>query len=141
MNRFKKNKTILLAAVLFTAVSLLALAACSGGQTEYESIESFEYHFYPEEYEEDHAPAPVTFSLDEKKQHQFRIDAACESGAMEIGVLYGDESVKLDPVSADAPCNELLTIPANTAGELTVTVSITPDTKGEVIGVLLAPAK
>ena len=128
-------------AVLVIAGLLFSLTACSGGQAEYERIESFEYHFYPEEYDGACSPAPVVFSLKENTDHQFRIDAACESGAMEIGILYGDEEVKSFAVHADTPCNELLTVPANTAAELTVTVSIGPDTKGEVIGALLAPTK
>ena len=36
------------------------------------------------------------------------------------------------------PCNEVLTIPANTADDVSVIVSIEPDTKGEVMAELLA---
>ena len=60
---------------------------------------------------------------------------------MEIGIIYESEDAKTYTVNTDTPCNELLTIPANTTSEVTITVSIEPDTKGEVIGDLLAPAK
>lgn len=136
MNRFKK-----MVSLLFVICFIFLLTACSGRQTEYESVESFEYHFYPEDYGDEYSPEPVTFSLKTKTDYQFQIDAACESGVMEIGIIYENEVAKTFTVNADAPCNELLTIPANTTSEVTITISIEPGTKGEVIGALLAPTK
>lgn len=136
MNRFKK-----IAAMLFAICFLCLLTACPVRQAEYKSVEGFEYHFYPEDYGDEYSPEPVTFSLKEKTDYQFRIDAACESGAMEIGVIYENGDAKIYTVNADTSCNELLTIPANTTGEVTITISIVPGTKGKVIGDLLAPVK
>ena len=136
MNRFKK-----IAAMLFVICFIFSLSACSGKETEYKSVEGFEYHFYPEEYNDEYSPSPMTFSLKEKTDYQFQIDATCESGAMEISIIYENEDAKTYTVNTDTPCNELLTIPANTTSEVTITVSIEPGTKGEVIGDLLAPAR
>lgn len=136
MNRCKK-----IAAMLFAICFLFLLTACSDRQAEYKSVEGFEYHFYPEDYGDEYSPEPVTFSLEEKHDYQFRIDAVCESGAMEIGVIYENGDAKTYTVNADTSCNELLTIPAKTTGEVTITVSIEPGTKGKVIGDLLALAK
>lgn len=138
MNRFKKIVMIFLV-ICFT----FSLSACSGRQTEYKSVEGFEYHFYPEDYGDDYNPEPITFSLKKNTEYQFRIDAACENGKMEIGVIYKDkdENIKTYTVNADVSCNELLIIPANTTSEVIITISIEPGTKGEVIVDLLAPAK
>lgn len=136
MNRFKK-----IVVVLFVICFIFSFTACSGKQTAFKSVEGFEYHFYPEDYDNEYSPEPMTFSLREKTDYQFQIDAACESGAMEIGFIYENEDAKTYTVNADAPCHKLLTISANTTSEVTITITIKPSTKGEVIGDLLAPAK
>lgn len=41
-------------------------------------------------------------------------------------------------VSPETPCNEILTIPTDCVNEVEITVSIEPDTRGSVIGSLLA---
>lgn len=136
MNRFKKI------AALFMAICLmLLLSACSGGKEEYDSMQGLEFHFYPEEYEEEYSEVSKTLSLEADTDYQLKIDASCESGTMKISVKYADGDAKNYSVNADAPCNELLSIPANMASEVSVIVSIEPDTKGKVIGDLLAPAK
>ncbi len=136
MNRFKRITA------LFMAICLIfALSACSDGGGEYESTRGFEFHFYPEEYEEKYSETSKTLSLDADTDYQLQIDAACESGTMKIRIMYNDTDEKVYIVNANAPCNELLTIPANTAGEVTIMVSIDPDTKGAVIGDLLASGK
>lgn len=136
MNRFKK-----IVAMLFVICFIFSFTACSGKQIEFKSVESFEYHFYPEDYGNEYSPEPITFSLKGKTDYQLQIDATCESGAMEIVIIYESEDTKTYTVNTDAPCHKLLTIPANTTNEVTITISIKPGTKGEVIGDLLAPAK
>lgn len=136
MNRFKK-----LFALLLVMCFVCSLCACSGSNTEYESIREFEFRFFPEEYEEEYSEVSKTLSLEADTDYQLKIDASCESGTMEISVKYADEDEKDYSVNVDTPCNELLSIPANTASEISVVVSIEPDTKGEVIAELLANSK
>ena len=136
MYRFKKTATIFMAICL-----VFLLSACSGGNVEYESTQGFEFHFYPEEYEEEYSEAWETLSLNANMDYQLQIEATCESGTMGISIVYKDAEEKAYTVNADAPCNELLTIPANATSEVTIAVYIEPDTKGEVIGALVAPAR
>ncbi len=136
MNGFNKITALFMAMCLS-----LGLSACSDCKAEYESIQGFEFHFYPEEYEEEYSETSKTFSLDSDTDYQLQIDAACESGTMKISVMYKDANEKVYIVNADAPCNELLPILANTASEVTIMVSIDPDTKGAIIGDLLAVGK
>ena len=126
---------------MFLAISLLLVfSACAGGDSaEYESVKSFEFHFYPEEYQEQYSEASKTLSLEVDADYQLQIDATCDSGKMEI--MYKGTNQKAYIVNAETPCSELLTIPANTTNEVTITVSIEPDTKGAVIGDLLACRK
>lgn len=136
MNRFKK-----MIALFLIMCFALSLSACSGSETEYESIREFEFHFFPEEYEEEYSEVSKTLPLEADTDYQIKIDASCESGTMEISVKYADEEAKSYNVNTDTPCNDLLSIPANTTSELSVIVSIEPDTKGEVISELLANSK
>lgn len=136
MNKFK-NVILLLLIMNF----VFSLSACSGNKTEYESIREFEFHFFPEEYEEEYSEVSKTLSLEADTDYQLKIDASCENGTMEIRVKYADEDAKNYTVHADTPCNEVLSIPSNTASELSVIVSIESDTKGEVISELLASNK
>lgn len=136
MNRFKRITA------LFTFVCLiLVLPACSGNKAEYESTQGFEFHFYPEEYEEEYSEVTKTLYLETETDYQLQIDAACESGTMEVSVTYRDADEKIYTVNADNPCNELLPIPANAASTVTITISIEPNTKGTVIGDLLTTVK
>lgn len=136
MNRFKKM------AVLFLSIFFVfSFSACSNGNVEYESTQGFEFHFCPEEYDEEYNEVSKTLSLEADTDYQLQIDAACDSGTLEIRIMYKGTDEKVFAVSADMPCNELLAIPANTTDEITITVSITPNTKGEIIGDMLAPAK
>lgn len=136
MNRFKNVIALLL--IMYFAFSL---PACSGSKGEYENIREFEFRFFPEEYEEEYSEVSKTLSLEADTDYQLKIDASCESGTMEISVKYGDEDEKDYSVNSDTPCNELLSIPANTANEISVVVSIEPDTKGDVVSELLASSK
>ena len=136
MNRFKT-----LISLFLVMCFALSLSACSGSEAEYESTREFEFHFYPEEYEEEYSEVSKTLSLEADTDYQLKIDASCESGTMEISVKYADEDVKDYTVNTDTPCNELLSIPENTASEISVVVSIEPDTKGDVVSELLESSK
>lgn len=133
MNRFKKT-TALFMAIFF----IFLLSACSGNKEEYESVQGFEFHFYPEEYQEAYSEVSKTLPLDAGTDYQLQIYAACDSGSLEIRIVYQDENEKVFIVNGEAPCSEMLSLPANTTSEVTITVSIDPDTKGSVIGDLLA---
>lgn len=133
MTRFKKQIT-LVAAICF----MLLLSACSNNESKYESTREFEFHFYPEEYEEQYSEISKTLSLDTDTEYQLRLEATCQSGTIKISIMYDGEGEKTYTVSADTPCDELLSISENTVNEVTVSVAIQEETKGTVIGELLS---
>lgn len=133
MTQFKKQIT-LVAAICF----MLLLSACSNNESKYESIREFEFHFYPEEYEEQYSEITKTLSLDTDIEYQLRLEATCQSGTIKISIMYDGEDEKTYTVSADTPCDELLSISENTVNEVTVSVAIQEETKGTVIGELLS---
>ncbi len=133
----KKSKKIILLILAFCMV--LVLAACKENkQDDYSSVQSFEYHFYPDEYEEEYNEFEKTYSLEADTDYQFQVDAVCESGTIEITVTYGDMEEKLYIVSSTTPCNETISIPANTSDTVSFVIHIDADTKGEVIGEMLS---
>lgn len=136
MNKFKKIVAMLMVCCLF-----FSLSACSGHKDEYKSVRGFEFHFYPEEYEEEYNKVSKTLSLESDTEHQLQLEAVCESGTMEIVVTYHDVEKKVYSVNIDAPLSELLTISTNDTNEVTISISIEPDTKGKIIGDLLAQSK
>mgnify|MGYP003302691359 FL=1 len=128
----KRNKKIV---IMFLAISLLLVfSACAGGDSaEYESVKSFEFHFYPEEYEEEYSEVSKILPLEADTEYQLKIDAACQTGTMEISISYEDENDKQSCVNADTPYNDTIIIPQNAADEVKVVISIEPDTKGSFI--------
>ena len=136
MKRFKK-------VVLSFAVICLMLssAACSGNHAVYGSVEEFERHFIPEEYDSEYSTITEVFTLKEDTDYQLKLDAKCECGTMQISILYADADEKIYSVNTETLCNELLTIPPDSVNEVEITVSIEPDTRGSVIGSLLANIK
>ena len=73
---------------------VLGLSACGRAPEEAEefvSRQAFEYHFYPEEYEEKYSSVGRTLPLEGETDYQFRIEAECASGTMEIRVTCGTE--------------------------------------------------
>lgn len=105
---------------------------CSSGGAEYENGQSFEYHFYPEEYDTDYGVVNKTLSLQSDKDYQIKIDASCSAGSMEISVLYKDGDI-LYVVNSNEPCNETIAIAAHTTDEVTFNILIEADTAGSVV--------
>lgn len=128
MKRFKK---------LIPLISIiLILGACSSSEKKYESIQGFEFHFYPEEYDKEYHEISKILPLDVDADYQLQINATCVSGTINLNIIFADEKIKTFTVDEKTPCNELIEIPAKTT-KITIIVSINPDTKGKVIGDLL----
>ena len=136
MNRFKN-------VVLFpVAICLmLSIVACSGKNAEYEIIQEFERYFIPEEYDSEYSIISEVFTLDTGVDYHIQLDAKCESGTMEISKLYEGADEKIYSINPETPCKETLAIPTDYVNEVKITVSIEPDTRGTVIGSLLASIK
>ena len=129
MKQYKKIAVCLLA-ICFA----FALTACNNSdQDEFTSLQSFEYHFFPEEYEEEYREYEKVITLEADMDYQFKVDAACESGTIEISLTYENAEEKMYIVNSSAPCNDKINIPANTTETACFTITIVPETKGDVV--------
>lgn len=125
MKQYKKIAVCLLA-ICFA----LALTACNN---EFTSLRSFEYHFIPEEYEEEYSEYEKTITLEADTDYQFKVDATCESGTIEIRLIYENAEETMYIVNSSAPCNDKINIPANTTETACFSITIVPETKGDVV--------
>lgn len=132
----KKSKLVM--AVLSFVWCILILSACSSGNDKYISVQEFEFHFLPEEYESTYSDFTKELNLESNRNYKIQLDAKCDNGTMEICVEYGNAERKEYSVNANSPCNELIDIQTNNSGKLIINVSIEPDTEGQVIGNLLS---
>ena len=97
MKKYKKIGVYLLAICL-----IFALTACNDSEAdEFTSLQSFEYHFIPEEYEEEYSEYEKTITLEADTDYQFKVDATCESGTIEIRniKLHGIDIEPTGPLS------------------------------------------
>lgn len=128
MKQYKKIAVCLLA-ICFA----FALTACNNSdQDEFTSLQSFEYHFFPEEYEEEYSEYEKVITLEADTDYQFKVDATCESGTIEISLTYENAEEKMYIVNSSAPCNDKINIPANTTETACFSITIVPETKGDV---------
>lgn len=132
----KQSKKIM--TFFFICCFVLSLSACKKNKSdEFTPLQSFEYHFYPEEYDDEYNEYEKSFTLEADTDYQFQVDAACESGTIEICISYGNTEDKMYIVNSQTPFNDTVSIPANTTDAVSFVVTIEPETKGEVIGELL----
>ena len=128
MKQYKK-----IAVCLFAICFAFALTACNDSDPdEFTSLQSFEYHFFPEEYEEEYSEYEKVITLEADTDYQFKVDATCESGTIEITPTYENAEEKMYIVNSSAPCNDKINIPANTTETACFTITIVPETKGDV---------
>ena len=106
---------------------------------EYGDYQALEYHFYPEEYEKEYSSTGRTLPLDGETDYQFRIEAECASGTMEIRVTCGTEE-QIYAVSPSEPCRATVSVESGDAEEAQFDIEIQPDTEGGVrVEVLTCP--
>ena len=77
---------------LCAALLAAALVAC-GSQSEYELQQNFEYHFYPDEYEEAFSQVEKTIMLEDGTEYRIQIQAACESGTLTVSAACASSRV------------------------------------------------
>lgn len=132
----KKSKKFIV--FLFIFCIMFGFSACGKIKAdEFISLQKFEYHFYPEEYEEEFNELQKTFTLEADTEYQFQVNAACESGTIVISIDCKNEESKEYLVDSSAPCTETISFPANTTDTVYFVITIQPDTKGDVVGELL----
>ncbi len=132
--------------VTFIAVfTLLFSAVFSGCETnhseEFSDWKSFEYHFYPEEYEKDYSKFQKSCTLETDTSYQLKIESNCESGIIEICVDYKDGKDKVYVIKPSVPCSDTILLGENIADEIMFTIIIQPNTKGDVFVEILADSQ
>lgn len=116
---------------LMAALLAAALVAC-GSQPDYELRQNFEYHFYPEEYEEAYSRVEKSLTLENRTEYQVKIQAACENGTLTVSTACaGEEQAYI--VSPDTPCGESIFLTTGSTGQADFVITIEPDTQGSVI--------
>ncbi len=110
---------------------IFILSGCNGGdKNEFTTVQSFEYHIYPEEYEEIYNEFNKSFVLESDKEYKIKFNATCEDGIMEI-VIRTDENEQKYEVDSSEPCDDIIVVPVNSSSSISFTVIIQEDTKGE----------
>lgn len=117
--------------VLILCIILLFTACKSNNSQEFVYQQGFEYHFYPDEYEEEYSNYEKKYDLEENKEYQIKIDADCESGNIKLNVQYSNSESKIYTISKTF--SETILIPENTSDYILFKISIEADTKGDFI--------
>ena len=130
----KKTKLILILALVMCLLLGLTAYLYTYIISDYTYDFGFEFHIYPEEYEEECSEYTETIALDRNTDYQIKIDAACQTGTMELIIHSVTEGDKHYTVDINTPHNEVIEIPKNTADELKITVSYNADTEGALLG-------
>ena len=134
----KKTKLILILVLVMCLLLGLTAYLYTYIISDYTYDFGFEFHIYPEEYEEKYSEHTEMIVLDKNTDYQIRIDAACETGTMELIIHSVTEGEKHYTVDRNTPYNEVIDIPKNTAEELKITVRYNADTKGTLSGEVLS---
>ncbi len=133
----KKSKKMIVC--LFIVCFAIIFSACGKDKPdEFTSLQSFEYHFYPEEYEEEYSEYKKSFNLEANTDYQFQVDAVCESGTIKICISYKNAEDIIYIVNSETPCNDTISIPADTTDTVSFVITIEEETKGSIIGEVFA---
>ena len=116
----------------------LVLASCGKEAEEFACVQSFEYHFYPGEYEEKYSTFEKEVAVKTDTDYQFLLDADCEAGTMKICVICEDGGQKTYTVAPDTPCGESVFVPAGTSDIALFQIAIEKETKGQITVDILA---
>ena len=131
----KKSKLIIIAIIAMLIFGITAILIANR-KKEYVMAEGIEYHFYPEEYDEQYSRIEDSFDLSNKEKYQMEVQASCKDGTMQIKLTSGD-IINEYTINAETPCDEIVDIPNDKADKIYIFISIEKDTEGDFIGTLL----
>ena len=122
----------LISVILMLSLTL-SLCGCS---KEWKMTDSYEYHFYREEYDEQYRSYDIEFDLD-KKEHKVQITSECVSGT--ITVDSDNQIVGLPcSVSSEEPVEMEFILPESIENRVSFTIEINEETEGSVVITLCA---
>lgn len=127
-------KSIKRIAVLLTAVCLAAvMTACGTQQTEqYETVRSFEFHFFKEEFDAQYCETVKEIELEDGADYQVQIQSECESGTIRMKAEYENEEGKEETVICHAPCEKTIAIDRKAGRTFVFTILIDSQTEGNI---------
>ena len=129
MKKYKKIGVYLLAICL-----IFALTACNDSEAdEFTSLRSLNITLSPKNMRKKYSEYEKTITLEADTDYQFKVDATCESGTIEIRLTYENAEETMYIVNSSAPCNDKINIPANTTETACISITIVPETKGDVV--------
>ena len=129
----RKTKILLIIALVIFLLFGLTAYIYTYKISDYSYDGGFEYHIVSEEYDENYSEHTETLSLEKNTDYKIEIEAACQSGAIELTVHYTDGTDKNYTVNVETPYSEVIEIPRNTADELKITIRYNADTEGALI--------
>ena len=129
----RKTKILLIIALVIFLLFGLTAYIYTYKISDYSYDGGFEYHIVSEEYDENYSEHTETLSLEKNTDYKIEIEAACQSGAIELTVHYTDGTDKNYTVNVETPYSEVIEIPRNTSDELKITIRYNADTEGALI--------
>lgn len=117
-----------LISVVFMLSLTLSLSSCS---KEWKMTDSYEYHFYREEYDEQYRSYDIEFDLD-KKEHKVQITSKCVSGTI---IVDSNDQIEGFPcsVSSEDPLDMEFILPESIDKHISYTLEINEETEGSVV--------
>lgn len=129
----KKIKIALIAVLVIFLLFGLTAYLYTYKISDYSYDGGLEYHIVSEEYDENYSEHTEMLVLKKNTDYKIELEAACQSGAIELTVHYADGTDKNYTVNADNPYSEVIEIPRNTADSLKITIHYNADTEGALI--------
>ena len=126
MKRFKRIAVLGITLLCIT----LTLTACQ--KKGFESVRTFEFHFFKEEYEEKYNRAEKTMELKPEANYKINITSSVDSGTIAMKLSYLNYDGKAIIVNMTAPGTESIEIASGTTSAFTFTAQIDSDTQGVV---------
>ena len=129
----KKTKIIIAAPLCICLLLVLAAYLYTYIFSDYNYDTGMEVHIYPEVFDEEYTEHTETITIEKNTDYQIKVEAACQTGTMELTIYLADGSNKQYRIDKDDPYDEVIEIPKNTAEKLNITVSYNADTEGVLL--------
>ena len=116
--------------IISLILSFFNLTACQN--KDFESVRSFEYHFFKEEYEEKYNTVEKTIELESDTDYKIKLTSSTDSGTIAMKLSYVNKKSEETIIKLTAPETEIIEIPSGTTSAFTFAVQIDSDTQGDV---------
>lgn len=120
--------------VIFVFISAVYLCGCGEKQEEeYAYLQGFEYHFYPQEYEEEYSGYSKSLSLKSDTDYKIVVQAQCESGSVTINMSRDNEDATIFTADSRSPCDKTVFVSTNTDETVIFSLLTDEDTRADIV--------